>query len=91
MHCGTQQAKMSAPQRYSFATWLVTGPKGRVLVRRIAKRYWIVGWEGRPMTPGFFTERVYLKRDAIAFAERLAGNRVLRRASPENLAFLVSA
>lgn len=61
-------------RRISYTTWAVDGPKGRVIVRRIANRYYIVGRPNRMLTPGFFCRRFYLKSSAIELAEEMAGS-----------------
>ena len=59
--------------RVSYTTWAIDGPKGRVIVRRIAYRYYIVGRPNRLLIPGFFCRRFYLKSLAIELAEEMAG------------------
>lgn len=69
-------------KRISYATWLIEGPAGRVLVRRISVRHYVVGNASRPLMPGFFCRKFRLKRDAVALAKDMAG--VNKRANQQN-------
>lgn len=59
--------------RVSYATWAVDGPKGRVLIRRINNKNYVVGHAARPILPGFFSMKSRLKRDALDLAQKMAG------------------
>jgi hypothetical protein len=61
--------------RVSYATWAIDGPKGRILVRRLARQSYLVGHAGRPLIPRFFTRKFRTKTEAITLAQTMAGVR----------------
>jgi hypothetical protein len=59
--------------RISYATWAIEGPKGRVLVRRLGRRAYLVGHAQRPLLPKFFTRQFRTKYEAVILAHTMAG------------------
>jgi hypothetical protein len=59
--------------RVSYATWMIEGPKGRVLVRRLGRCNYLVGHTARPLIPGFFTRRFRKKYEAVILAQAMVG------------------